>query len=231
MKAIKILLLLLITGCATLQPTLEPQNNITSTSTPSFQVETVKISDGTAMIGRSPEEIDADYSICVSAIGESACSPKENIFGDVPLKNVKLKGFYIAKYEYHDSQGMPIVMTYTQAQDVCAKQEGRLPTVYEWEFAARGEKGRIWPWGNEVPTEYRANLDLIGGNPDRPIEKVGSYPNGATPEGVQDMVGNVWEWTLEGYRKGGGAGTYTVFAKPSHNSIGELAGVRCVFDY
>jgi Sulfatase-modifying factor enzyme 1/Domain of unknown function (DUF4062) len=66
----------------------------------------------------------------------------------------------------------------------------------EWEWAARGEKGREYPWGNEGPDATRANYRDTG--PKQPTS-VGLYPWGATPEGVEDMVGNVWEWTGSWY--------------------------------
>jgi formylglycine-generating enzyme required for sulfatase activity len=64
----------------------------------------------------------------------------------------------------------------------------RLPTEEEWEFAARGGGSQLYPWGNNWVAN-RANLDAASPKP------VGSFPSGMTPQGVQDLIGNVWEWT------------------------------------
>ena len=66
----------------------------------------------------------------------------------------------------------------------------RLPTEEEWEFAARnGAKDSLFPWGNSWE-EGRANIN----GKESPAD-VGSFPRGATQSGVEDMIGNVWEWT------------------------------------
>jgi eukaryotic-like serine/threonine-protein kinase len=65
----------------------------------------------------------------------------------------------------------------------------RLPTEEEWEYAARGgDPARLFPWGGSWE-DGRANLGTTAAKP------VGSYPQGNTPQGVSDMIGNVWEWT------------------------------------
>ncbi|HBY99326.1 MAG TPA: hypothetical protein DEP84_36210 [Chloroflexi bacterium] len=83
--------------------------------------------------------------------------------------------------------------------------EVRLPREQEWERAARGEEGRFFPWGPEYISGY-ANIDETGGNVGhyylRQTSAVGIYPQGATPEGVEELAGNVWEWTLTEWESG-----------------------------
>jgi formylglycine-generating enzyme required for sulfatase activity len=68
---------------------------------------------------------------------------------------------------------------------------GALPTEAQWEYAARGTgatSGRRYPWGNEAPDNRRAVFGTSS------TERVGSRVAGRTPDGLDDMAGNVWEW-------------------------------------
>ena len=89
---------------------------------------------------------------------------------------------------------------WSEASAFCASRGARLPTEFEWEAAASGPQGRRYTWGDSLDRTAAA-LDATATGPSR----VGAHPRGNTPEGVADLIGNVWEWTssrLEPYPGG-----------------------------
>ena len=122
------------------------------------------------------EVTNAEYAACVHA---GTCAPAGRAISDSNIPYTP--ALFLPE--------RPVVgVSQQDAALFCSWLGARLPTEEEWEKAARGTDGRIYPWGNRLELE-RANVGA-----DDPAA-VGDHPAGASPWGVHDLAGNAFEWT------------------------------------
>ena len=90
----------------------------------------------------------------------------------------------------------PVVyISMSDAKAYCKWAGKRLPTEIEWQYAAQGNDGRVFPWGNKFNDKFcNNNLDSL--------TNVNKYPRGVSPYGVMDMIGNIWQITNDTYFNG-----------------------------
>ncbi|GAB1472449.1 hypothetical protein MASR2M66_33270 [Chloroflexota bacterium] len=152
----------------------------------------------------STEVTNTQYALCVQA---GKCTPPDpensSGYGDAQFTNFPVTG-----------------VTHTQATDYCAFVKGRLPTEAEWEKAARGTEGNIFPWGDNAPACGLTNYANCKGK----TTLINDYPDGKSFYELWDMSGNVREWVADWYEP-----LYNVenpVADPLGPALGEKRSVR-----
>ena len=144
-------------------PWYEDEQPLRKVHLPAFTIDLYEVSNG-------------DYGKFVKASNRTP--PRDWTNGDHPEGRGRFPVIYVNWYE---------------ADAYCRWLGKRLPTEAEWEKAARGTEGQLYPWGNEFDPKL-ANIAraavMMASN-----VAVGQYEKGRSPYGVYDMIGNVWEWT------------------------------------
>jgi formylglycine-generating enzyme required for sulfatase activity len=203
----------------------------------------INIRAGQFIMGASPEMQASALELCREEIGvrNRIHCVRDVVDSEAPQRRVYLSGFALDRVEVTVAayrrcvqasacsatpltvsderflgDNMPISsVTFSEASEYCRWRGARLPSEAEWERAARGADGRVWPWGNVLkPNALNhgrfAGPEDVGGDfaallrPDSSdgatfLAPVGSHPDGASPEGLLDLAGNVMEWTSDFY--------------------------------
>lgn len=187
-------------------------------------IEWVSIPEGTFLMGSTLEEAKAAYEDAKlrSSMLEQHTFDAELPRHPVYLSTYEISRYEITNAQYrvfieatnrptprgHDGEEtwedetlsgdtQPVVgVTWFDAQAFAEWVGGSLPTEAQWERAARGAEGRVYPWGS-VPPKARQHANFAR-RYNRPMP-VGQFPEGESPNGVADLAGNVWEWCLDEY--------------------------------
>lgn len=194
-----------------------------------FPLETPSTATSPYMPSLPPSQIIAGQdraSMVLIPAGEYMMGSLDGNADEAPRHAVYLDAFYLDRYEVTTAQyamflrkthraeparwsevhmvrdrDRPVIgVDWHDANAYCRYYHKRLPTEAEWEKAARGTDGRIYPWGNDDPTDQHANFNkCCSWDGYEILAEVGSLEAGKSPYGIYNMGGNVREWVEDWY--------------------------------
>jgi formylglycine-generating enzyme required for sulfatase activity len=193
------------------------------------------VPSGCFQMGSTNEQIDRAFQVCSEEYGAGACKrlkfdpegPRHEVCFEDP--------FWIDVYEITNSQFETFgggadsagswkeqdrpreYITWKEAATFCELRGTRLPTEAEWEYAARGPNGAMFPWGDV----FNADYVVYKGNSEDRTWDVGGRPGGISWVGAYNMSGNVWEWVNDWYS----AGYYETLEDSAVNPQGPGRGI------
>jgi formylglycine-generating enzyme required for sulfatase activity len=184
-----------------------------------MKINWLMVKDGEFLMGLSREQVQ-NLIQGMNWLNEGA---RQYLLGkEAPQRVISVPTFFISQYPITDGQyrefvyksrsepdpgrkdpdsaiwDHPVECSWHEARAFCAWIGARLPTSIEWEKAARGTDGRLYPWGNEWDLS-RGNFgqeDRRGREKGYRTTPVYAYPEGASPYGIEDLMGNCYEWTM-----------------------------------
>ncbi len=158
---------------------------------------------GRFTMGSSQNQVNEGIRVCPNGVGQQSCNGL--VRDEEPQTDIRFeRPFWIDVYEYSRGNRPVNNISVSDAEALCQSVGKRLPTEAEWEYAAKGPDGWAYPWGNDYDP---SRLNVCDGNCQfdwraagtddgyAEIAPVGSFPNGASWVGANDMAGNLWEWT------------------------------------
>ena len=210
-------------------PTIAPElgeNRPPTWNRPGDDAVMVHVPAGTFQMGSTEAEPEAAQGLCSEYPDAYEKCQRETFAAETPQHTVTLDAFWIDRTEVTQAQyalcvqadacrasrlandptyggaDFPVAgIPWQDAADYCAWAGGRLPTEAEWEYAARGTEGRLFPWGDSFDCSRGNFWDSATGCNDgySGPAPVGSFPNGISWCGTLDLSGNAWEWVGDFY--------------------------------